>query len=63
MKLTENTMKLAIAINTAIERARDTKEMSFISLYHDGKDVHFAEIIGEAASEVRRFIEDWGSNG
>lgn len=50
-------IKLALTINEAVERAKNTQQISFIRIYPDGKNVHVGELLGDAALEMQEWIQ------
>lgn len=51
-------IQLAITLQNAIDRAKQTKQMSFIRVYPDGNEIHIGEIYGDAALEVQEWINE-----
>jgi hypothetical protein len=51
-------VKLAITIQNAVERAKKTKQISFIRIYPDGDNVHIGEMFGDAALEMQEWINE-----
>ena len=51
-------LKLAVTIMNAIDRAKASKQITFIRIYHDGDNIHVGELYGDAALEIQEFIND-----
>lgn len=51
-------IQLAITIQNAIDRAKQSQQISFIRIYPDGNQIYVGEIIGDAALEVQEWINE-----